>query len=364
MLQQPDLRAYLRSLQELETQNKLDWYWSDFTILKSTDQATFNDCVRFWKKVLIETSNHGLLGENVICLETSEHLEENFQNKGYSPLSLPCVIQEMYMTNELIPVDEFISTQNRSWTGWIISKYILHPIYWGIQKLISSRNYYSSKWVKMDTLKEAACRVIQHQEKHGINGVTDNLFTLSSFKAEFAAIAMPKVTLSDFDLKILITYLESERKILITDSLHKEVNRKENDMIIKFRARNVNVYTKFEITSIDRGIIYIKETCNKLHQQIHDIEERIKEISTKIRNHIIQKQSVMAKHRLRQKMHLEKVLSKRVGSLETVEGILLKIQGAATDAEQEIDEAMKLGNESLLDTTIVQDDELEKELED
>lgn len=41
----------------------------------------------------------------------------------------------------------------------------------------------------------------------------------------------------------------------------------------------------------------------------------------------------MAKHRLRQKMHLEKVLSKRVGSLETVEGILLKIQGAATDAE-------------------------------
>ncbi|CAG8730212.1 11947_t:CDS:2, partial [Racocetra fulgida] len=291
-----------------------------------------------------------------------------------------------------------------------------------------SKNYYSSKWVKMDTLKEAACRVIQHQEKHGINGVTDNLFTLSSFKAEFASIAMPNVILSDFDLKILITYLESERKILITDSLHEDVNKKENDMIIKFRARNVNVNTKFEITSIDRGIIYIKETCNKLHQQIHDIEERIKEyvfqnlllvvnswrtyqdftlffrISAKIRNHILQKQSVMAKHRLRQKIHLEKVLSKRVGSLETVEGILLKIQGAATDAEiidiynvgantlhdvmasngltadsvdatidrlqeiladqQEIDEAMKLGNETLLDTTIVQDDELEKELED
>ncbi|CAG8713204.1 462_t:CDS:2, partial [Dentiscutata heterogama] len=309
--------------------------------------------------------------------------------------------QEMYMNNELIPADEFISSRNLSWTSWIVSKYIVNPIYWRLQKLISSGNYYSAKWVKMDTLKEAACRVLQHQEKHGINVVTDNLYTLSTFKAEFAAVAMPNVTLSEFDIKILITYLESERKILITDSLHEDVNKKESDMIIKFRAKNLNANAKFEITSIDRGIIYIKETCDKLHQQIHDIEERIKEVSTKIHNYILRKQKVMAKHRLRQKIHLEKVLSKRVESLETVERILLKIQGAASDAEiidiynvsantlhdfmastgltvdsvdatidklqdiladqHEIDEAMKLGSDSLVDT---QDDELEQELED
>ncbi|CAG8713471.1 13984_t:CDS:2 [Gigaspora margarita] len=396
-----DLRAYLGSLQELETQNKIDWYWSDFTILKSTDEATYKDCVRFWRKVLVETSNRGLLGEDVICLETKETLEDNFQNKGYSPLSLPCVIQEMYMNNEIMPANEFISTQNQSWTSWIVSKFIVNPIYWRLQKLISSGNYYSAKWVKMDTLKEAAIRVLQYQEKHGINGITDNLYTLSSFKAEFATVAMPNVTLSDFDIKILIIYLESERKVLITGSLHEDDNNK--DMIIKFKAKNLNANTKFEITSIDRGIIYIRETCDKLHQQIHDIEERIKEISTKIHNYILRKQNVMAKHCLRQKMHLEKVLSKRVGSLETVERILLKIQGAASDAEiidiynvgantlhdfmastgltadsvdatidklqdiladqQEIDEAMKLGTDSLLDAASIQDEELENELE-
>ncbi|CAG8610902.1 6869_t:CDS:2, partial [Scutellospora calospora] len=378
---QPELRVYLRSLQELETQNRIDWYWSDFTILKSTDQSTYNDCIRFWKKVLFETSSRGLLGEDIICLETNECLENNFQNKGYSPLSLPCVIQEMYMTNELIPVDEFISNLTKFWSSWLVSRFIINPIYWGIQKFISSGNYSYEKWIKMDTLKEAANRVLQHQEKHGINGITDNLFTLSTFKTEFATKSIPNVTLSDTDLKVLITYL-----------------------IIKFKPRNINTNTKFEIASIDRGIIHIKETCNKLHQQIHDIEERIKEVSSKIYKHILQKQKVIAKHHLRQKMHLEKVLSKRAGSLVTVEEILLKIQGAATDAEiidiynvgantlhdvmastgltidsvdatidklqdvladqQEIDEAMKLGSDSTLDASLIQDDELEKELED
>ncbi|CAG8521077.1 6227_t:CDS:2, partial [Acaulospora colombiana] len=222
---------------------------------------------------------------------------------------------ELYLNTELIPVEEFFSSQTRTWTSWVVSK-LLSPISLGIQMITGSNNYnYPTKWIVVEALKEASDRVLQHQEKYAIHGITDNLFTMKTFKAEFSSVAIPNSELSDLDLK----------------------------------------------------------------------------------------QKVMAKYCLRQKKHLEQVVSKRLESLETVEGILSKIQGAASDTEiievynvgantlknifessgltadsveatmdklqevfadqREIDDAMKLGD-SLLDMTIGQEEELDKELEE
>ncbi|CAG8600162.1 2870_t:CDS:2 [Diversispora eburnea] len=382
-----NIRSYLRSL---PTQGQAEWYWAEFSKLKKSNPNTFNMCVDFWKNVLKETSRQGWLGENIICLDTSVQLEEKFQTNGYHPMSLPCVFNELYINAELLPFEEFMTLQNQSWIKWAISKLILNPI----QKIINSK-ISSTKWIIMDLLKEAADGVILHQEKNAIHKITDNLFTMKMLKAEFASVVFPGVILSDDDLKVLITYLEFKQKILV---------KNEENNIIKFKTKNPLDKENFEITSTDRGITAIRETCQKLHQQIQDLEFRIKEISTKINEYIVRKQKVSAKYCLRQKKNLEQVLSKRLGSLEVVEEILLKIQGAACDSEiidiynvgtnalrsifesagltadsveetidrlqdvladqKEIDNAIKLGADSLSDKTIDTDNELEKELEE
>ena len=56
-------------------------------------------------------------------------------------------------------------------------------------------------------------------------------------------------------------------------------------------------------------------------------------LNRKISGYLIRKQKVQAKYSLRQKKNLEKILSKRMDSLNSIEGILLKIQGAASDSE-------------------------------
>lgn len=48
---------------------------------------------------------------------------------------------------------------------------------------------------------------------------------------------------------------------------------------------------------------------------------------------MIRKQKVQAKYSLKQKKNLEKILLERLSSLGTIEGILLKIEGAASDNE-------------------------------
>jgi hypothetical protein len=56
-------------------------------------------------------------------------------------------------------------------------------------------------------------------------------------------------------------------------------------------------------------------------------------LNKKISGYLIRKQKVQAKHSLKQKKNLEKILSKRLGSLGAIEEILLKIEGAASDNE-------------------------------
>ena len=121
----------------------------------------------------------------------------------------------MYHSSELIPIDEFYSyiTSNNSWSGWIIQS-----LFWGLQKVTGSNNVSDAKkLIIMPTLKEAAERVVQHHEKNAVHGITDNLYTLTSFKAKYASVAIPNVVLSEIDLKVLLYYLEFNQKMLVTE---------------------------------------------------------------------------------------------------------------------------------------------------
>jgi hypothetical protein len=131
----------------------------------------------------------------------------------------------MYHTSELIPIEEFYSCM--TWSGWI-----LQSLFWGLQKVSGSSNILvANKLVIMPTLKEAAERVLQHHEKNAIHGITDNLFTLTSFKAEYAAVAIPNVVLSETDLKVLLCYLEFELKMLVTEVWHEASDEKKEECV-------------------------------------------------------------------------------------------------------------------------------------
>ncbi|RIA87704.1 Snf7-domain-containing protein [Glomus cerebriforme] len=394
-----DILDYLKRHPELRVKDldKEAWYWSDFSNQKNFNPKLFNDSLKFWSNVLIETSKRGWLSEDILCLNR-ESLEETFSvYNGVSPAGFNCVIRELYHSSELIPIDELYSSM--TWSGWI-----LQSLFWGLQKATGSNNVLvSKKLVIIPTLKEAAERVLQHHEKNAVHGITDNLFTLTSFKAEYASVAVPNVVLSDIDLKVLLYYLEFGEKMLVTEVWYGiSDEEKEEEFIIKMRSRKDKNISKLEISEVDRGIICIKETSRKLHIQIEGVEEKITDLNKKISGYLIRKQKVQAKYSLKQKKNLEKILSKRMGSLGAIEGILLKIEGAASDSEiidiysfgagalkgvlaseglttetvdttmdklqdaladqKEIEDAMQV-NQTLIEASLDIDEELEEELE-
>jgi charged multivesicular body protein 7 len=48
-------------------------------------------------------------------------------------------------------------------------------------------------------------------------GIADTLYTYDSFRATFATSALPGVTLSDKDLRVLIKFLERDKRVVITE---------------------------------------------------------------------------------------------------------------------------------------------------
>src|SRR2546430_6250140 len=100
----------------------------------------------------------------------------------------------MHSESELIPLGVFYSTFiSQGWLGWMYTTLISQPIKWTFQNLIGSEPVVtaSEKWVKMDKLKEASARIVQLHERIALHGISDNLYTIATFKGEFASKVFP-----------------------------------------------------------------------------------------------------------------------------------------------------------------------------
>jgi hypothetical protein len=98
-----DVRDYLKKHPDLRVKDldKEAWFWSDFSNQKYFNPRLFNDSLKFWTNVLIETSKRGWLSEDILCLDR-EHLEETFSvYNGVSPAGFNCVIVNLlcYLLN-------------------------------------------------------------------------------------------------------------------------------------------------------------------------------------------------------------------------------------------------------------------------
>jgi charged multivesicular body protein 7 len=105
-----------------------------------------------------------------------------------------------------------------------------------------------------------------------------------------------------------------------------------------------------EITAVDREILELKLAVDNLHSQTDHIQRKIDQLvpsslcgfilrlkinsiscTQKISSALQQKRQSTALSYLRSKKQLEKLLTRRLGSLEILQSILIQVEGAAGD---------------------------------
>ena len=152
------------------------------------------------------------------------------------------------------------------------------------------------------------------------------------------------MTLTLSDVKVLLQYLERDRKAIVTDR-----------DVIKFVDESSEAEGVRLITQVDHGVLEMKLAVGKLQDQIEDIHREIEECvkgfllgspswyadgglfcysrAAKIMEQLRRKRKEMAMSYLRSRKQLEDLLSKRLRSLETVQSTLLQVESAAGDIE-------------------------------
>lgn len=141
-----------------------------------------------------------------------------------------------------------------------------------------------------------------------------------------------RLQLSSLDLQVLIKYMSRDRHLAVSDG-----------KVIKLQ--HIEGETLGPITEEERGVITVKDTYTRLEKQIEELEKRIKERQVKVEACLREKKREQALSYLRSKKMLDELLEKRTKSIETLHGVLLKIEQAASDVE--IVKAYELSTSSL-----------------
>ena len=297
------------------TNSRIQSLYSDISRQKHSNPTTYNANITWWHTTLEAIVSRGWLPNTPdrLILHAEQSLLEilRYERVG-KPLCLGTVIvrclscskklssrpsfslakTELVDSRDAVPLQQFLtalqSVHDPGWLPYRVVAFVLgKPLQWALHQLnLNSAedesdterwNHIKGDYVLVGVAERAADAVLALQRTRGVT-LADTLYSFDSFRATFAASALPGVTLSDKDLRVLVKFLERDRRVVITE---KEVRRNDSlwglytyfYQVIKFVVPASS--SAQEVTAIDRGILELKTAIADLSTQIDHITEKI-----------------------------------------------------------------------------------------
>ena len=121
------------------------------------------------------------------------------------------------------------SVYDPGWLPFRIASYVLgKPLWWALEQLelVQSESSYSEselwkrvagQYVVLGLVERAADAVMRTRDTRGGMGAADGLFDFDSFRKEFGGIMNEGNALSKTDVKVLVKFLQRDRKVVVVD---------------------------------------------------------------------------------------------------------------------------------------------------
>ncbi|GAA5875386.1 hypothetical protein JCM16303_000606 [Sporobolomyces ruberrimus] len=337
------LKAALQRIPEYSTA-KIQFYYSSLPGRKTSNPTGYSSAISWWRKTLSDLTVRGLLGPDKLLIEVDDELRENLRwDKVGRPSSLGVIVGELATTSDFVSLDDYLSSPSPQ--GFSVLSLLARPFWWGISKVVGSSdlgeqadetewNKRKGEWVIPDLVEKAATCIIPHFQDLHVDPIS-RLYTLKSFREKLGSKALPGVTLSERDCRILATYLAGKGHCAIEED------------VIKFSPplTSTSSTDSITITESDRSILNLLSTLSTLSTYITSLESRISLEQSQAVSYVSKKQTNMVKSHLTAKKRLEKVLEERVGSRDKLQEVVLGIERAKGD--EETLEALSLGSSTL-----------------
>lgn len=262
----------------------------------------YDSKMTFWKSAIVNTSSLGILCKSSRLVFKPSNLKVNFTRNGVFPVCLDTVLQEMISTHEIIPVQQFMAPKH-----WALALFN-QSLKWLLPAQEISIIDTQIEYLIMPNLKVAA-NIMISEVRSKCNVTTDYIIDRDELLVTCGC--------SSLDLDIILAHLTSIGECTTSKTF------------LKFRNATKNTWD-MQINQGDIGIASIKRCKQSLESQISQLTLKNAAChKSAVENSMRNKQ--VALFHLRQKKQVDAVLLKRMQALETIEGILAKIQQQDTD---------------------------------
>ncbi|QRV85940.1 vacuolar-sorting protein SNF7 [Ceratobasidium sp. AG-Ba] len=336
------IREYISTLPEYKaTSQRLQSLYSDLAKKRISNPSGYNANVEWWRRTLSEVTSRDLQPAGILVLHADSQLAEEFRWEkvgkplgiGYALTSLSTPSTSCPASASFIPLTRFLALPHSiylpesSLAYRAVSAVIGRPLWWALQQagLAAGDDVVRETWgdfVILANVENASKAVLAAQRAKGAIGPSSALYSFASFRQQFGKVVISHsgASLSETDVRVLVRHLERDRSCVVVDG--------QAD-IIKFVEEGQSEHEA--ISNIDKGILEMSNTVNKLQEQVDEIHRRIEERAEKINAMLRKKQNDLALSLLRSRKQLESLLKLRLGALETVQTALMKVETAAGD---------------------------------
>ncbi|EGG02614.1 uncharacterized protein MELLADRAFT_117508 [Melampsora larici-populina 98AG31] len=353
------LQDYLSTLNEFQSIDRTESLYSDFSTSSQSNPAGYSINLTTWSNIIYQFLRLGLQSiqssqsTDRLVLHVNDRLLDDFKRPGIGrPFGLYIPISSLsnHEPITLFRLSDFMSLNRPIQTTSslpysilsTVLKSLLHTVtgsYFDpdqrLQQLDLNQRWETVKsdWVHLQLVSEAADLVIERYKTTSATfSQLDRLFTLDQFKLEFTSNlfnqSKKNSTFSLTDTTILLKYLHRDRRVLVFDG-----------QIIKFlspeylTSNGYATITPPSLTETDTGIISVRETLNRLNQQISSIEKRIQQQTDQAKQYLTNSRKELASSCLRIRKSLNELLTRRLATLDTLQSVYMKIEQASSDVE-------------------------------
>ncbi len=240
------------------------------------------------------------------------------------PLALGTVIQDAVSKKEMIPVKEFVGSEESVYArkGWTLLG-VGDVVRWGLKQVglvnDGGDKLINGKFVVLGNLEEAG-KEVERRAQEGVKGRVERIYSKSLFQEIYRNVLGKEHALSETDMGFLLKFLQRDKGLLSFDG-----------STIKFKAPGEK--SASPITMEDTTIASLKTLIKDLDLQTSVLTKRVDELSLTAKEAVARKNRVSALAALRSKNLAETTLSKRHATLAQLEEVISKIEQAADQVE-------------------------------
>lgn len=252
----------------LKDENRINVLFAP-TRSRSVNPKDWDNKISSWKniiKVYCDT--------NDVYIFTLLSLNKAFIRNGRPPSCLSDVLNEMKKSGEIQSLEEFLTKNPRTWSGWATNVFVKRPFAWSYNKLKNSVYTTDTKEQQLVHLE-----VIISKCNDLINSIPDNYKKKLISLKELLNI-LNKDSTNVEDIKLLLHYMSNQTLIDIT-YLNNNKQTELETTLIKFCVGESGL-----ITELDIGVYTLEKNEKIILKSIEEMEDNIQSCIKEAKMHL------------------------------------------------------------------------------